>query len=211
MPIFDQSSPMQSRSFFCKVRSWARRLGGILKMFGRKSPERPLSPSATPFRVADVFPGNIDDAGRKIIEVYDKRQDLAIYLAEVARWQKVRARMIVQYADAPEIHKKQVLLIDDILPLRDTLEYLCDDLKNAIFYQRRLATAMQLALDGKQETALEDMKALIDHALQERAGIGRRIYLQWAIPIALVTGAVLIAVGGSLRGGAGPTGAQPAF
>ncbi len=66
---------------FCKVRSWARRLGGILKMFGRKSPERPLPPSATPFRVADVFPGNIDDAGRKIIEVYDKRQDFAIYLA----------------------------------------------------------------------------------------------------------------------------------
>jgi hypothetical protein len=124
MPSFDQSSPMQSRSFFCKVRSWACRLEGILKMFGRKSPERPLSPSATPFRVADVFPGNIDDAGRKIIEVYDKRQDFAIYLAEVARWQKVRARMIVQYADSPEIHKKQALLIDDILPLRDTLEYL---------------------------------------------------------------------------------------
>src|SRR5205085_6903853 len=50
------------------------------------------------------------------------------------------------------------------------------------------------------------LTAVVDNAQRERDAVGRRTYLEAAIPLALMVGIVLIAVGGSLKHGAAHTG-----
>jgi hypothetical protein len=197
---------MKSASRFPPESPGGEDMFGLGKNRRRQAGEEPQKPSADPFRVKDVFPKKIDSLGREIAEVYAKEGHYAVYLASVPHWQRVRYRMFVQYADDQATHLEQAGLIDDLLPLRDKVEYLSDDLRNAVFYQRRLATSLKLALDGKKDDAKESLNALINSATVEREARGRRTYLQAAVPIALIAAAVLIVIGGPLRHGAAHVG-----
>ncbi len=134
-------------------------------------------------RVADIRKNKQDARGEKIDFVFFRRRNcFAIY--------KSSGRIMVQYADDEAEAKEQVANIAELLPLRDRLNYIVNDMKSPHAYQWQIAESLRLGLDGQKDAAKGTMQAAIDNIIATRVSDGRTAYLVYAGM--LVVGAVVL-------------------
>ncbi|MBV9239712.1 MAG: hypothetical protein JOZ94_28075 [Xanthobacteraceae bacterium] len=117
--------------------------------------------------VADIVVGALDGGGEKIDCVYFKRRNYAIYRRGTP------PQVVVAYSDDETIADQQVVAISGLLPLRDRLLHLIENLPARIQerYREGLADALRLGLE-KQDVAAQ---ALLAEATAEAlATQGRR-------------------------------------
>ena len=136
------------------------------------------SPDRGPFKVVEIQTGELDSTGARVAHVYAVKDDLyAIYFSH---------RMMVHYADDRNKADEQRTEIAKIAKLRAHLEFLIRELECVEYYRYQLATALQLALDGKAEAAKEVIAQAVTNAEKERASRGRIQYLLYGFVTSLV-------------------------
>jgi hypothetical protein len=142
--------------------------------------------------VADIVAGARDNGGEQIDCVYFKRLDYAIYRRGTP------PQVVVAYSDNPATADQQIMGISVLLPQRDHLLRLIDNLppKAQEHYRAQIADALRLGLEKQVDTAKALLAEGIDQALGEQSRRGRLVYLQWTA-FALVPALVLILWGGS--------------
>jgi hypothetical protein len=141
--------------------------------------------------VADIVARARDGGGEKIEFVYFKRADYAIYRRGTP------PHVVVAYSDVAATADQQVAAISPLLPLRDRLVRLMEDLPpNAQeHYRTQIADALRLGLERQLEPAKALFAEAIDGALAAQGRRGRLVYLQWTA-LALVPALILILSGG---------------
>ena len=132
--------------------------------------------------VAEIVSGRKDSAGKEILCVYAKvSQVYAVYRTE--------ERVVVQYADDPALGADQRKALAPLNPLRGQINGLIDGWRlddrheqssKATLFDRRVADALVMALQGDPahaETLLAEVKADL---LEERTSPARVSYMIWA-------------------------------
>ncbi len=143
--------------------------------------------------VAEIFKGRKDESGEVITFVYFKRNNYAIYRRGAP------PEVVVMYSDTEAEQNKQIAAISSLLPLRDKLIHLIQDLRESAkdAYRTHIADALRLGLENQPE---EKTKALLEGAIQDAIAIqarnGRMIYLLLA-GIAILPALALIVIGGA--------------
>jgi hypothetical protein len=143
--------------------------------------------------VADIVARAKDSGGERIELVYFKREKTyAIYRRGTP------PQVVICYADAPDKADEQITAISGLLPLRDHLVRLIDDLPSRAqeHFRTQIADALRLGLEKQIEPAKALLAEAIDAALAAQSRQGRLVYLQWTA-LALLP-ALLLIVGGGL-------------
>jgi hypothetical protein len=140
-------------------------------------------------RVSDIFVGSEDENGEKIDKVYASRESYAIYRAD----NEVR----VQYADDSKLKDTQFQNVTAVSADHQELDYLTRGLEGRRYYLGQIAVALQIAVEnGEVAQKLCSARAVLGRAIsaaaEERARIGRRLYLRYATMFALGIAAVLL-------------------
>jgi len=175
-----------------------------MKSDGPRQPDADAVPAAEPAKegptedvkiantVADIVAGADDGGGQPIAFVYFKRHDYAIYRRGAP------PQVVIAYSDVAATADQQIVAISPLLPLRDHLIRLIEDLpaKAQEHYRTQIADALRLGLERQLDTAKALLGEAIDAALAAQGRRGRLIYLQWTA-LALVPALILILWGGS--------------
>lgn len=139
---------------------------------------------------AGIQLGAADACGRHIKEVFFKRELYAIYLVEEG--------VNIQFAKDNAEASKQIDRVSALLLLRDEIEDLARQLKAPRTYDRQIAGAMRMGLEGKPEIGESLLDAARSRANAELARRGRMQYLQSAVTLAISVAVVLLVVGTGL-------------
>jgi hypothetical protein len=134
-------------------------------------------------RVCDIFKHREDNRGERIDLVFFKRPEFAIYQSG--------GKIVVQYADDDVLAKEQVAKIAELLPLKDRLQYLVQNMDHPGRYHWQIAESLRLGLYGQKDAAKNIMQAAIDDINGTRVRNGRVSYL--FVTLMLVTLIVLAA------------------
>jgi len=141
--------------------------------------------------VAEIVAG-AKDSGRENIDcVYFKRENYAIYRRGTP------PQVVVAYSDTAAVADQQIAAISTLLPLRDRLVHVVNDLPpwSQESFRAQIADALRLGLEKQLDTAKALLAQDIQEALAVQARIGRLAYLQYAW-MAIVPALILILIGG---------------
>lgn len=140
--------------------------------------------------VADIVAGQPDFTGAQIETVYSKVSGTyAVY--------RTAERVMVQFADDPELGREQRLALAPLNPIRGEINGLIDGWRSptrfnagkkqarARWFDRRTADALTVALQGDQIHAALLLAAVKDDILKERTSIGRVEYMVVAALVSL--------------------------
>lgn len=146
--------------------------------------------------VADIVAGQPDFTGAQIETVYSKVSGTyAVY--------RTAERVMVQFADDPELGREQRLALSPLNPVRGEINGLIDGWRTpswfnaarkharARWFDRRTADALTVALQGDQIHAALLLAAVKDDILKDRTSIGRGEYLV----VAALAGLIAVAAG----------------
>lgn len=142
-------------------------------------------------RVQDIGIDKLDQAGVPIIRVYAKRGDAyAVY--------GTADRVAIQYSDVPELQEMQRSAIAKLNPVRGDINGLIDRWRKgtkarksaAEQFDRRIADALIIALEGDQDGAANVLAVIKKDVLDERVTWARAEYLMMAV--AIVTGVSIV-------------------
>src|SRR5215470_2724581 len=99
--------------------------------------------------VAEIVAGAKDSGREKIDCVYFKRENYAIYRRGVP------PQVVVAYSDTPTVADQQVVAISPLLPTRDHLVHLMNELpqKTQENYRCQIADALRLGLEKQLDVA----------------------------------------------------------
>jgi hypothetical protein len=141
--------------------------------------------------VAEIVAGAKDGGGERIDCVYFKREAYAIYRRGTP------PQIVVAYSDTPAVADQQIAAISPLLPSRDHLVHLMNNLpaKSQENYRAQIADALRLGLEKQPDIAKALIAKALEDALAAQARIERLVYLQWA-GMAIVPALVLILFGG---------------
>lgn len=139
-------------------------------------------PQVRTTQVQDIRKGQKDNRGEPIDLVFFKRPDFAIYQSH--------GKILVQYADDETLAKQQIAQIAELLPLKDQLQYLVQNLDRPERYHWQIAEALRLGLHGQKESARNVMQGAIGDINATRIRNGRVAYL--FVTLILVTFIVLV-------------------
>jgi hypothetical protein len=141
--------------------------------------------------VADIVAGTHDGGGETIDAVYFKRRNYAIYRRGTP------PQVVVAYSDDEATADQQVVAISVLLPLRDRLLHLLEDLPAKLqeHYRAAMADALRLGLEKQSVTAQALLAEAIGEAQATQGRRGRLVYLQWA-GMAVFPALLLILFGG---------------
>lgn len=141
--------------------------------------------------VADIVADQPDFTGAQIETVYSKVSGTyAVY--------RTAERVMVQFADDPELGREQRLALAPLNPIRGEINGLIDGWRRpkkfnvdrkqarARAFDRRTADALTVALQGDQIHAALLLAAVKDDILKERTSIGRVEYMVVAALVSLV-------------------------
>jgi hypothetical protein len=142
----------------------------------------PGSDSQT-IRVCDICKRREDIRGEMIDLVFFKRREFAIYQSG--------GKILVQYADDDALAKEQIAKIAELLPLKDRLQYLVQNMERPERYHWQIAESLRLGLCGQKDPAKNIMQGAIDDINGTRVRKGRVSYL--AVTLGFVTVIVLAA------------------
>jgi hypothetical protein len=145
--------------------------------------------------VVDIEVGKKDFTGVEIEHVYSKVGNIyAVY--------RTRERVVVQYSDDDGLGADQRLLLTPLNPTRGEINGLIDGWRSngngdekaiAKLFDRRVADALTVALQGQSAHALELLTALKADIMEERTAAARRDYIYYAsIAMVLVVAATLV-------------------
>jgi hypothetical protein len=143
-----------------------------------------------PINIAGFKIGDIDGAGRLIEDIYFKRATYVIYCTGGNTGTKV----LVQYADDPDLATKQIAALAELIPLRNRLQSLLADIPKPDQYFAQIAEAFRLGLEGQLDIAKQTLTDAIAEVQNLRASAGRNIYINQAGPIAAAVATVLLLV-----------------
>jgi len=146
----------------------------------------------TAHTIAEIVAGVQDSGGERIDCVYFKRKDYAIYRRGTP------PQVVVAYSDDDVVADQQIAAISTLLPLRDHLVYLIDNLPpmSQESYRAQMADALRLGLEKQVTTAQALLSEAVAGALAAQGRRGRLVYLQWT-GIAIAPALILILIGGS--------------
>ena len=147
-------------------------------------------------KVADIQKGENDETGVKVETVYTKILDrYAVY--------KTTERVVVQYSDDDKLAGEQRLALAPLNPIRGEINGLIDGWRQmtdereakARIFDRRVADALIVGLQGDQPHALELLVRLKDDIVKERTSVARTQYVIVAFvsTVGLVILAALVA------------------
>lgn len=141
--------------------------------------------------VADIVADQPDFTGAQIETVYSKVSGTyAVY--------RTAERVMVQFADDPELGREQRLALAPLNPIRGEINGLIDGWRSVKWYNtgrnqakarwfdRRTADALTVALQGDQSHAALLLAAVKDDILKERTSIGRVEYMIVATLVSLL-------------------------
>lgn len=130
-------------------------------------------------KVADLIRNQPDSAGVIVEQIYIKVSELyAVYRTD--------ERVVIQFADDPALGAEQRKSLIDLALTRGAIDSLLAEmrdtrdhgrLKRAQRYERRLADALTLALQGQTNQATAELDSLKQHLVEERKSYARRTYL----------------------------------
>src|SRR5262249_51284359 len=107
-----------------------------------KAAQIPQSLAQT-IHVDDIRKGREDNRGETIDLVFFKRPEFAVYQSG--------GKILVQYADDEALAKEQIAAIAELLPLKDRLQYLAQDMDRPECYQWQIAESLRLGLYGQKD------------------------------------------------------------
>ncbi len=136
----------------------------------------PSSDSQT-IRVCDICKRREDIRGEMIDLVFFKRPEFAIYQSG--------GKILVQYADYNALAKEQIAKIAELLPLKDRLQYLVQNMDRPERCHWQIAESLRLGLCGQKDPAKNIMQGAIDDINGTRVRKGRVSYL--AVTLIFVT------------------------
>ena len=141
--------------------------------------------------VSEIVAGARDGGGEAIDYVYFKRRQYAIYRRGKP------PQVVVAYADEELVADQQIAEISGLLPLRERLLRLMEDLPSKMqeHHRAQLADAIRLGLEKQVPSAQALLTEAIDEALAAQGRRGRMAYLQWA-GMAIAPALLLILFGG---------------
>jgi hypothetical protein len=134
-------------------------------------------PDTGTIHVRDIFKHRDDNRGETIDLVFFKRPDFAIYQSG--------GKIVVQYADDDALAKEQVAKIAELLPLKDRLQYLVQNMDRPERYHWQIAESLRLGLYGQKDAAKNIMQGAIDDIVATRLRNGRIGYLRLTLMIAM--------------------------
>jgi hypothetical protein len=139
-------------------------------------------------RIADIDAEQVDDAGNEIVCLYAKSPpDYAVY--------RNPQRVSVQFADDKAKARRQRMAIAGLNPLRGQISGLIDGWhtstnpakqSRANRYDRRVADAMIMGLEGGVADALALLTEIRDDIVAERRSIAQTDYLVWAAGVGIL-------------------------
>jgi uncharacterized membrane protein len=131
--------------------------------------------------IADVVKGGTDCAGSEILDVYSKvAGTYAIY--------RTPERVVIHYADDPVLGAEQRKALAPLHPIRGQITGLVDGWRvdsrekiaaRAAVFDRRVADALVVALQGYVPQAEILLNEIRDDVLEERTSIARVYYVLW--------------------------------
>ncbi|MBL8893861.1 MAG: hypothetical protein JNJ53_04620 [Rhizobiales bacterium] len=148
-------------------------------------------------KVADIVLGQLDSTGSKIENVYSKVSGTyAVY--------RTPERVVIQYADDEKLGGEQRLALAPLNPIRGQIHGLVDGWRHsaspekasaARLFDRRVADALIVALQGDQTHALDLLIDVKADVLEERTSVARTQYLlvAFACGVALILVLALVA------------------
>ncbi len=143
-------------------------------------------------RLEHIDAGAIDDCGSQIARVCFRGKHFAIYLSAHDDWgEEIR----VKYSDDDEIRKIQFKNVSAISDRRYALDQLARGLRTRCYYLGQIAAAIRLVIEDSvadHEQASGVLERAISDVREERARIGRRIYLLFALLFAGGAAAMLL-------------------
>ena len=138
-----------------------------------------------PFRLKDVRVGNKDGRGVPVTYIYATADEYSIYHA---------GEVIIQFSDdtgRAQVQRKSILPVNSI---RAEVNTLIQGLPCRRIYDRQLAYAMQLALDGDPDSAKATIAATKISVLAKRAARGRCQYLKWSSGVTLLLLVLMVTI-----------------
>lgn len=138
--------------------------------------------------IADIILGQPDYSGQVITTIFSKISGVYAVYANTER-------VMVQYADDPEIASLQRKTFTSLAPVRGEINGLIDGWRGSFLpstkararrYDRRTADALIVALQGDPETAKALLQAVRNDILEERTSLGRLHYLGMAVAVGVV-------------------------
>jgi hypothetical protein len=141
-------------------------------------------PEARAIYVSDIFKHREDNRGEMIDLVFFKRPQFAIYQSG--------GKILVHYADDDALAKEQVAQIAELLPLKDRLQYLVQNVDRPERYHWQIAESLRLGLYGQKEPAKDIMQGAIDDIVATRLRNGRIDYLR--LTLMIVMGVVALSI-----------------
>ena len=131
------------------------------------------------FKVADLCRNHLDSTGVMVEQVYTKVEGLyAVYRTE--------ERIVIQFSDDQAQGADQRKSLSDLYVPRGEIDTLLDEMREtrdklrlsrARRYERRLADALTLGLQGQSNQALAEVERLKQDLLEERKSSARQFYL----------------------------------
>jgi hypothetical protein len=143
-------------------------------------------------KVADIKKGENDETGVPVETVYTKILDrYAVY--------RTAERVVVQYSDDEKLAAEQRLALAPLNPIRGEINGLIDGWRQmtdereakARIFDRRVADALIVGLQGDQPHALELLVSLKDDIVKERTSVARTQYV--IVAFVSTVGLVLLA------------------
>jgi len=150
------------------------------------APENRQTPhtEARAIYVSDIFKHREDNRGETIDLVFFKRPAFAIYQSG--------GKILVHYADDDALAKEQVAKIAELLPLKDRLQYLVQNMDHPERYHWQIAESLRLGLYGQKDPAKDIMQGAIDDIIATRLRNGRIDYLR--LTLMIVMGVVALSI-----------------
>jgi hypothetical protein len=153
-------------------------------------------PKPPPITCASLKIGDKDYAGRVVHEIYFKRDVYVIYCTVSQQGDR---QVRVQYADDKATADKQIAEVAEIIPLRNTLEFLlAGSSANCELHYAQIAEAFRLGLEHKPEVAKLTLEGAIVDVQNIRASEGRSLYVNKAWPLAAGGALVLLVIAAAL-------------
>lgn len=161
------------------------RIGPEAPEAGNRTPSE--GPAAEParhgplLRLEHIDAGAIDDCGSRIARICFRGKHFAIYLSAHDDWgDEIR----VKYSDDDEVRKIQFKNVSAISDRRYALDQLARGLRTRCYYLGQIAAAIRLVVEDSvadHDQAAGVLDRAISDVREERARIGRRIYLIFAL------------------------------
>ena len=138
---------------------------------------------------ADFRIGCYDSCGRYIKDIYFKRTTYIIYCSVTGDGEK---QVLVRYADDNDAADKQIAEVAELIPLRNKLQGLLENIPRNDRYFAQIAEAFRLGLEHKIDVAKQALKAATEEAQNVRDSNGRNTYINKAAPYAGAAAAALL-------------------